>query len=42
MNLKAGMKALKGPLIGIGGLILTTVRRDIISLYSMVYDRGLL
>ena len=42
MSLKARMKAKKGPLLGIGGLILTTVRRNIISIYSMVYDQGLL
>lgn len=42
MSLKAGMKAKKGPLLGIGGLILTTVCRDIISIYFMVYDQGLL
>lgn len=42
MGLKAGMKAKKGPLLGIGGLILTTFRRDIFSIYSMVYDQGVL
>lgn len=43
MSLKAGMKAKKGPLLGIDGLlILTEVRRDILSIYSMVYDQGLL
>lgn len=36
------MKAKKGPLLGIGGLIRTTFRRDIFSIYSMVYDQGVL
>lgn len=41
MSLKAGATAAKkGPLLGIGGLILSTVHRDIISIYSMVYDQG--